>query len=59
MITIQNKGMMEINSLEEYTKSSNACLIDINKGIRGGIRVRADSVSLEVDIRNANGDVEY
>ena len=50
---------MEINSLEEYTKSSNACLIDINKGIRGGIRVRADSVSLEVDIRNANGDVEY
>lgn len=27
--------------------------------MRGGIRVRADSISLEVDIRNANGDVEY
>lgn len=59
MITLQNKGQNKYESLDEYLLEHNSCPIEINKGVRGGIRVRQDNAGYEIDIRNANGDVEY
>lgn len=36
-----------------------SCPIEINQNTRGGIRIRLDNAGYEIDIRNANGDVEY
>lgn len=51
--------MSNVKDLEDYVLDRNNCPIEINKGMRGGIRVRHDSVGFEIDIKSANGDVEY
>ena len=45
--------------LEDLLLPSLSCPIEINKGVRGGIRLRLIKDVLEVEIRNANGDVSY
>ena len=45
--------------MEDLILPSNSCPIEINKGVRGGIRIRYDNAGYEIDIRQANGDVEY
>lgn len=48
-----------VRNLEDYILPHSSCPIEINQGMRGGIRVRLDNAGYEIDIRNANGDVEY
>lgn len=33
--------------------------MEINEGVRGGIRIKFDGQGFEIDVRHANGDVEY
>jgi hypothetical protein len=51
--------MTKIESLEDFVRGTKSCPIEVNKGMRGGIRIRQDSVGFEIDVRHANGDVEY
>lgn len=37
----------------------NSCQIDLNEGVRAGIRIRMDQQNIDVDIREGNGDVSY
>lgn len=46
-------------SLEELILPAISCPIDVEKGIRGGIRLRLMKDLLEVEIRHANGDASY
>jgi hypothetical protein len=50
---------MKMPPLEDLLLPAISCKIEINKGIRGGIRLRYVKDVLEVEIRNANGDVSY
>ena len=45
--------------LEDLLLPAISCQIEVNKGVRGGIRLRYVKDVLEVEIRNANGDVNY
>lgn len=51
--------MTKFNDLDQFILTHNSCPFEVNKGMRGGIRVRLDAGGFEIDIRNANGDVEY
>jgi hypothetical protein len=59
VITLNNRGLMRMPALEELILPSLSCPIDITRGVRGGIRLRLIRDVLEVEIRNANGDVSY
>ncbi len=50
---------MKMPLLEDLLLPAISCPIEINKGVRGGIRVRMNKDILEVEIRHANGDVSY
>ena len=45
--------------LEELLLPAISCPIEVNKGVRGGIRLRLIKDVLEVEVRHANGDVSY
>ena len=45
--------------LEELILPAISCEIEIEKGMRGGIRLRMLKDLLEVEVRHANGDVSY
>lgn len=59
MITVHNRGMMKMPSLEDLILPAISCPIDIEKNTRGGIRLRLIKDLLEVEIRHANGDASY
>eukprot|EP00347_Sterkiella_histriomuscorum_P022120 403331610 len=59
VILLQNKGHNQFNSLEDSILAHSSCPIEISKDMRGGIRIRLDNAGYEIDIRQANGDVEY
>ena len=46
-------------SLEDLILPAISCPIDIEKGTRGGIRLRMLKDLLEVEVRHANGDTSY
>ena len=59
MITLHNKGLMKLPSLEELILPAISCSIEVEKGVRGGIRLRFLKDLLEVEVRHANGDTNY
>jgi hypothetical protein len=50
---------MKMPQLEELILPAISCPIEIQPKTRGGLRIRMLRDVLEVEIRNANGDVSY
>ncbi len=46
-------------SLEDLILPAISCRIDVESGMRGGIRLRMINDLLEVEVRHANGDTSY
>lgn len=59
VIALNNRGMINLPSLEELILPAISCPIEVEAGTRGGIRVRMLKDLVEVDIRHANGDTSY
>lgn len=51
--------MNKFEDLENLILPSNSCPIEVNKGSRGGIRIRLDNYGFDVEVRHANDDVTY
>lgn len=59
VITVHNKGLIKMPDLEDLILPAISCPFDIEKGMRGGIRVRLLKDLIEVEVRHANGEVSY
>ena len=59
VITVHNRGMIKMPQLEELILPAISCPIDIERGTRGGIRLRLVKDLLEVEVKHANGDASY
>ena len=51
--------MNHFGDVENLILPSNSCPIEINKGVRGGIRIRLDQYGFDIEVRHANSDVNY
>lgn len=58
-MSLNNKGLKHYTSLEDLLLPANSCEFDIRSATRGGIRVRFTQTLYEVEVRNANGQVDY
>jgi hypothetical protein len=59
VITLHNRGLMKMPDLEELILPAISCAVDVERGARGGIRLRMMKDLLEVEVRHANGDASY
>ena len=51
--------MTHFEDLDKLILPSNSCPIDLTEKSRGGIRIRMDQQSFDIEVRHANDDVTY
>ena len=62
MLSIQNKGLRSITAsrnLDDWINGENSCEFDLNRGERGGIRVKVLMDYIYVEKRDADGSRSY
>ena len=62
ILSIQNKGLRGITAtrnLDDWIHPQNSCEFELNKGERGGIRVKVLMDYIYVDKREADGSMSY
>lgn len=51
--------MLHFDNFERLILPTNSCPIDVDSKSRGGIRIRMEEQSFDIEIKHANGDVTY
>ena len=46
-------------NLDSLVMPSSSCSIEINEGMRAGVRVKLDWQNVEVEIKDGNSDTQY